>query len=212
MEIICEKCQSRFKIADKKIPADRVAFLPCPKCRNKIAVGSAKQKTASFESGFVEDNYDASEKPFDFVEEEGKTALLCESNSNYLKNVSNALNLLEYHITVSESGRDALKKMRYNLYDLILVNEAYNCDGPDSNMMLLYLERLNMSVRRNIFVAMISDSFRTMDQMMAFRYSVNIIINSKNIDDFGKIIQLSLTDHELFYRIYNETLKNAGRL
>ncbi len=118
---------------------------------------------------------------------------------------------MEYHITVADSGRDALKKMRYHLYDLIVVNESYNCEGPDSNMVLLYLERLNMLIRRNIFVAMLSSGYRTMDQMMAFRYSVNIIINDKNVDDFGKIIGRGLTDHELFYRVLNESLKSSGR-
>jgi hypothetical protein len=78
-------------------------------------------------------------------------------------------------------------------------------------MVLLYLERLNMSIRRNIFVAMVSSSYRTMDQMMAFRYSVNIIVNDKNMDDFGKIVRRDLTDHELFYRVLSETLKSGGR-
>ena len=212
MEIICDKCQSRFKIADARIPTDKVASLPCPKCRNKISVGPGKKKAPSLNVGLTSDNYDASEKPFDFVEEEGKTALICESNSAFVKKMMAELNLMEYHITVAESGRDALKKMRYHQYDLILVNEAFNCDGIDSNMVLLYLERLNMSIRRNIYLAMISDSFRTMDQMMAFRYSVNMIINTKNIADVGKVIRRGLTDYELFYRIYNESLKNAGRL
>ena len=78
-------------------------------------------------------------------------------------------------------------------------------------MLLLYLERLNMSIRRNIFVAMVSSSYRTMDQMMAFRYSVNIIVNDKNMDDFGKIIGRGLTDYGLFYRVLNEILKSHGR-
>jgi predicted Zn finger-like uncharacterized protein len=212
MEIICDKCDSRFRIPDNKIPANKVATLPCPKCRNKITVGPGRHKDPAIEAGFVTDTYDASEKPFDFVEEEGKTALICESSPSIMKKIVDTLNLMEYHITVSESGRDALKKMRYHLYDLIIINETYGCDSPDSNMVMLYLERLNMSIRRNIFVAMISDGFRTMDQMMAFRYSVNIIINTKNIDDFGKIIQRGLTDYELFYRVFNETLKSAGRV
>ena len=122
-----------------------------------------------------------------------------------------ALNLLEYHVTISESGRDALKKMRYHQYDLVLVNESFHCDGPESNMVLLYLERLNMNSRRNMFVVMLSNQHRTMDQMMAFRFSVNIIVNTKNIDDIGKVIQRGLTDNEFFYRVFNETLKEVGR-
>jgi predicted Zn finger-like uncharacterized protein len=211
MEIVCNKCDSRFRIPDNKVPTSKVAALPCPKCRNKIQIGPTSKKDPAIEAGFVTDNYDASEKPFDFVEEEGKTALVCESGPATLKKIVDPLNLMEYHITVADSGRDALKKMRYHLYDLIIVNESYNCDGPDSNMVLLYLERLNMTIRRGMFVAMISSNYRTMDQMMAFRYSVNIIINDKNMDDFGKIVRRGLTDYELFYRVLNETLKSSGR-
>jgi hypothetical protein len=68
-----------------------------------------------------------------------------------------------------------------------------------------------MSARRDIYVTMISSQYRTMDQMMAFRHSVNLIVNSKNIDDIGKIIQRGLTDHEFFYRVFKDTLKEVGR-
>jgi hypothetical protein len=68
-----------------------------------------------------------------------------------------------------------------------------------------------MSARRDIYVTMISRQYRTMDQMMAFRHSVNLIVNSKNIDDIGKIIQRGLTDHEFFYRVFKDNLKEVGR-
>jgi hypothetical protein len=68
-----------------------------------------------------------------------------------------------------------------------------------------------MSARRDIYVTMISSQYRTMDQMMAFRHSVNLIVNSKNIDDIGKIIQRGLTDHEFFYRVFKDTLTEVGR-
>ena len=35
MEIVCQNCQSKFNLPDQKIPADRSASLPCPKCKNK---------------------------------------------------------------------------------------------------------------------------------------------------------------------------------
>jgi predicted Zn finger-like uncharacterized protein len=212
MEIVCENCQSRFKIPDEKLPAGKTAALACPKCKKRITVTPPAQNVGNAFKGLDENNYDASDKPFDFIEEEGNTALVCESDTDMLKRIVGSLNLLEYHVTVSDSGRDALKKMRYHQYDLVVINEAFHCADPDSNMVLLYLERLNMSIRRGMYVAMISSKYRTMDQMMAFRHSVNIIINAKNIDDIGKIIQRGLTDHEFFYRIYKETLKEAGKI
>ncbi len=211
MEITCENCQSRFKLPDEKVPAGKATRLSCPKCKGQITVAAPSGPGNLLKNGLEETGYDASEKPFDFIEEEGNTALACESDPAMLKKIVDTLNLLEYHVTVSESGRDALKKMRYHQYDLVVINEAFHCTGPDTNMVLLYLERLNMSARRDIYVTMISSQYRTMDQMMAFRHSVNLIVNSKNIDDIGKIIQRGLTDHEFFYRVFKDTLKEVGR-
>jgi hypothetical protein len=47
--------------------------------------------------------------------------------------------------------------------------------------------------------------------MTAFMKSVNLIINTKNIEDFGKIMSRGLTDHLAFYQIYREKLKETGR-
>jgi predicted Zn finger-like uncharacterized protein len=214
MNIICEKCQSKFKIPDEKIPAGRRTTVSCPKCKGKISLGP-KTGAAGRRVSFVDTNsngsYNAKDKPFDFIEEEGLTALVCESNPLVLKTITDALDLMEYQITKAESARDALKRMRYHNYDLFVVNENFNTDNPESNGILMYLERLNMIVRRNMFIALISDRFRTMDNMMALNKSVNLIINIKNIEDIGKILSRAITDNELFYRIFKGTLKEVGR-
>jgi hypothetical protein len=59
---------------------------------------------------------------------------------------------------------------------------------------------------------MISNSFRTMDNMAAINNSVNLIINAKNIDDAVTIIKGAIADHEAFYYVYKETLKKKGRI
>lgn len=158
------------------------------------------------------DNYDSSEKPFDFAEEEGLTALICESDDAAKKTLTEALSLMEYHITDAENVRDALTKMRYHIYDLILVNENFDSADPDQNGVLSHIERMQMDTRRNIFVAMLSTRFRTMDNMMAFNKSVDVIVNVENIADADKILQRSITDKDLFYKVYNQTLEEMGRI
>ncbi len=215
MDIVCNSCASKFRVADEKIPGDRVTHLPCPKCKDRISIDPASNTGAKEISDNLSgrnDSYDAAEKPFDFIEEEGLTALLCEGNPLARNTIQNALNLMDYQITMGENARDALKRMRYHVYDLIVVNENFDTKNADSNGVLIYLERLSMSVRRQIFVAMISERYRTMDNMMAFHASVNLIINIKNIEDIGKILSRGLTDNEMFYRVYKETLKDAGRI
>ena len=225
MNISCEKCKSQFRIPDEKLSSTKSASFLCPKCKNRISVGPLKKKDQNgpdtapeknlhdeFDTETELDEYDASEKPFDFIEEEGKTALLCETDEQILQRVKNVLKLMEYHITIVKSDRDALKKIRYHKYDLILVNENFNTTDPDFNKVLIYLARQKMDLRRNIFVAMISHRFRTMDHMMALHKSVNMIINIKNIDDIGKILSRGITDTNLFFRLYTELLKETGRV
>lgn len=212
MEIICSNCQSKFRVPDEKIPAGKRATVACPKCKGKISLGSPKGSLGGgFDSTDSNNGYDATEKPFDFIEEEGLTALVCESNPLIRKTITKALDMLDYQITEAESTRDALKRMRYHNYDLFVVNENFDTDNPESNGILLYLERLSMLVRRNMFIALVSDRFRTMDNMMALNKSANLIINSKNIDDIGKILSRGITDNEFFYRIFKGTLKEVGK-
>jgi predicted Zn finger-like uncharacterized protein len=217
MEIICESCQSKFKIGDEKLPQDKTAFLKCPKCQNRISVPPLKKNQDGTGQPDVDedffsfdedesDGYDASDKPFDFVEEEGKTALLCESDPMIVKAITPVLDVLEYHITEVKNSREALKTMRYHSYDLIVVNEYFDAKNPDANGVLIYLERLHMSVRRNIFLTLITRRFRTMDNMAAFQKSVNMIVNVDNIADFDKILRRGMADFGIFYQAYKEYL------
>ncbi len=214
MNIICNNCTGKFRIPDEKFPVGRAVTVACPKCGSRISLhGGQKSAGGNPTAGAAKQNstYDAADRPFDFIEEEGLTALLCEQNPIARKTIADAFGLMEYQITVAENARDALKRMRYHVYDLIVVNESFDTRDPDSNGVLIYLERLGMSVRRNIFVTMISSRYRTMDNMMSFHASVNLIVNVKNIEDIGKILSRGITDNELFYRIYKEALKDAGR-
>jgi CheY-like chemotaxis protein len=213
MNIICTNCQSHFKIADDKIPPGRAASFPCPKCRTRITINPEPAAVdAKVSLNEVDTSaYNPADRPFDFVEEEGKTALVCEQHPLLKKPIIENLEQLEYQITVAESARDALKRMRYHVYDLVVVDEDFDTDNPETNGVLIYLERLGMAVRRNMFVAMISNRHRTMDNMTAFLKSVNLIVNTKNMEDFGKIMSRGLTDHLSFYRVFREKLKETGR-
>ena len=136
MDIICNNCSSKFRVPDEKIPAGRITNIACPKCKTRISMSPAK-KTAESATGQEEPKdsggYDTFDKPFDFIEEEGLTALLCEQNPAARQTIVNALNLLEYQITLAESARDALKRMRYHVYDLVVINESFDTKNPDSN-------------------------------------------------------------------------------
>lgn len=156
--------------------------------------------------------YDALDRPFDFVDTNAETVLICEPDENVRTKLKSALHDMGYQATLAASAREALKNMRFHLFDMVVVNENFDPSTPDHNDVLDYLETLAMSTRRQIFVALVSSNYRTSDNMVAFNKSVNVVINPKNIDDVGTILGGTVADNAAFYRVMKETLQKMGRI
>jgi predicted Zn finger-like uncharacterized protein len=225
MEVICDQCQGKFKISDEKIPAEQVVYISCPRCKKKLTLDTRTKKLPtlsdpvkplhSADKNLVETIssgvYDASDKPFDFLGPGVKTALVCESDAGILSKLRIALKQMGYHTVEPESATDALKKMRFHSFDLIVMNELFDCPTPDDNPILTSLNDLTMSERRNMFVALITTRFRTMDNMAALNKSVNVVIHLRNLDEIAKILRRAIDEHQAFYSVFQAALVKTGR-
>lgn len=232
MDVVCDKCSTKIKIPEKKvqkIPKGQVFSIACPKCKNKLSVKNepaapkkapakpakpaksapkAEKPAPPPDDAPATDDDDASSgNPFDFLEEGAKTAMICDTDAGRRAKIRAALENTDYHISEADSHREALKQMRFHEFTLIVINEMFGTRDPDMNHVLRHLEQLPMISRREMFIAMLTTRFRTMDRMMAFNKSVNIVINLKDIDDFEKIVSRGVKDNDNFYRVFKETLK-----
>jgi len=171
-------------------------------------MGKEKEFSDTVGSG----SYDVSDKPFDFALEGGETALVCESDRAVRENLGTVLKKMGYYVTESATVPDALKSMRFHLYELIVVGESFDEKGPDEGGVLDYIRQLPMGIRRNIFVVLLSATVRTMDNMAAFGKSVNLIINLENIGEADGIIKKGIADNKAFYETFREALRRTGRL
>jgi predicted Zn finger-like uncharacterized protein len=221
MEISCNKCKTKLSVPDEKLPKGKAASVSCPKCKEKIIIDlkdrEKKNTTDSDKNKFEEndfdetsEDYDATERPFDFLEEEGKTALLCEEDPKILKEITTVLEIMDYSITRAKDVRDALRGMKYHMYDMVLVNETFGGSDPETNGILIYLDRLQMEVRRNVFVGLLTRQFSTMDNMTAFLKSVNLVINIKDIGQIDRILSRGINEFELFYAVFKDSAKRLG--
>lgn len=160
----------------------------------------------------VSQEYDAADKPFDFIEEGRQTALLCETDDSLKSKAQSQLQELGYLVRGAATAQEALKQMRYHTFDVVVINENFDSPEPDANAVLEYLSELNMQVRRKIFVALVGSRFRTLDDMTAFNRSVNITINTENMGDIGTIIKRGVAENRAFYHVFRETMAQiAGR-
>ncbi|MGD8368995.1 MAG: response regulator [Desulfobacterales bacterium] len=219
MDVVCDKCEAKFKIPDEKVPKGQAFSLACPKCKSKITVDPRSGAAAASGDGGGGDalaeastgDYDASDKPFDFLEEGAETALVCESEPDLRAQVRTALQDLGYQIREPKTPIEALKQMRFHVFDVIVLDELFGTEDPDENNVLRFLERMAMDTRRDIFLALITERFRTNDHMAAFNKSVNMVINRKNINDFGTIIKRGVAENVAFYRVFREAMLKTGR-
>ncbi|MCD6486590.1 MAG: hypothetical protein J7K35_04625 [Syntrophobacterales bacterium] len=158
------------------------------------------------------ESQDMFDKPFNFIEEGGKTALICESSPVFRERVSNVLEKMGYYITEAATIQESLRNMRVHMYQLIVVDESFDMGSTVDNHVLDYIRQLPMNVRRNIFVVMLSIGICTMDNMAAFKKSVNLIINLDDVDGAGAIIERGIADNEAFYNTFRNAMRKAGHL
>lgn len=231
MEVTCGQCKTRFSIPDDKVPKDKVIKLSCPKCKGKISVGgeapvqdakadetaqlrmettepSAGRKAPEESYGYEDFTSDAA---LDFFEEGIKLALIMPNSSMTEDRLRAGLELIGYKCVPTPNTRDAIGKLRFHHFDLIVLGDGFDSQPLDHSVIVNYLNRLPMSVRRKIFVALISDNFKTMDNMMAFAMSANVVINSKDIEKLHLILKKSVMENDRFYKVFMDTLVETGK-
>jgi CheY-like chemotaxis protein len=214
MQISCTKCQNQISVPDKKIPKGRVFHLTCPKCKKRIPVDVSEEPEPEENGGADQDSWvsetcDSAGRPFDFIEEDTKTVLICKTEVESRKQVVSMLEQLDYRITEAETARDALRRMRYHAYDMVVIDEAFDSRDAESNGVLLYIRQMHMETRRNLFVVLFSEAERTMDKLAAFRHSVNLVIHPKDLKFMNKLLVRGIAENETFYRMMKFVIREV---
>jgi CheY-like chemotaxis protein len=156
------------------------------------------------------DTASAYDSPLEVLEEGAMSALVCVDEPERLKTVKEALEDLNYYSSVASSVKEALSKLRYNQYDLVMLDEEFCGESADNNTILRYLQPMPMSTRRNIFLMMISSQIRTLDNLLAFANSVNAVINVSDIQKVKLVLERAMADHRRFYKVYKDLVQVIG--
>ena len=237
MDVTCEHCKTRLSVPDEKIPKGQMVRLTCPKCKNKITLDTRKTEqkepipaeeeyaeTGKFHLKFIEpkrtsegkqDSYSyddySDDEALDFFEEGTKLALVMGSDEDYSEKIKIAVEDLGYRFVSTPNTRDSTGKMRFHHFDLIVLCDGFDGQGLEQSPVLNYLNHINMSVRRRIFLALLGDKFKTTDNMMAFAMSANVVINTSDIDSLSSILKKAILDNDKFYKVFMDTLVEEGK-
>jgi hypothetical protein len=224
MQVTCSDCQRSMNIPDEKLPKDQAFSITCPGCKNKIKVdqhlnipkpptppAEPKQEEALDTAGMVMNQEEFEDDDDDLViygENDQLALILDEANQTVW---AQALESRDYKIQYAKSPEHAVHKMKFTHFHFVALNENYGNKGLDDNPVYKTLTEMPMVTRRNIFVAMMGKNYKTLNNMQAFQKSVNVVINEKDLDKLEDVLKKSISENEIFYKVFKETLHSMGK-
>ncbi|UCF57440.1 MAG: zinc-ribbon domain-containing protein [Deltaproteobacteria bacterium] len=211
MEITCEHCKTKLNIPDEKIPKNKALRISCPKCKKRMTLDTPKAAPKDSENDKYGYGDYTDDEALTFYEEGTKLALVMDNNPEQSEKIKTAVEQLGYNFISAPNTRDAIGRMRFHHFDLIILSDGFDGQGLENSPVLNYLNNISMSVRRRVFVALVGERFKTMDNMMAFAMSANVVINTKEQDKLSAILKRAISDNEKFYKVFMDTLVEAGK-
>jgi hypothetical protein len=215
MDVTCKSCGATLKIPDEKLPTDQVVSITCPRCKGKIRIDRREpdnnlvsKKEAVEEADF---EYEEDISPLDIFEEGTRLALVLDGDDGHIKEINSSLEQLSYKSILPTSIREAMGKLRLYHFDLIILSDGFDGQDLEGSPITHYLNHLSMSLRRKTFLVLLSDKFKTMDNMMAFGKSANLVVNPDDLSKLPLILKKTISDNERFYKVFMDTLKETGK-
>lgn len=232
MEIICTGCNTKLNIPDEKLPKEQVVKINCPKCKTRLTI----EPQGDWEEGVVKDDMNpesdnrkiqysnsmegmkksapASEEQGDdytieYYEDVKLALVMADENLNRV--IKPAVEEQKYKFITAPNIREALLKLRYHHFDLIILSEGFDGQEIYGGPIMNYLNHMSMSSRRRIFVALISDKYKTMDEMMAYSLSANMVVNTREIGSLSILLKRGLQEYEQFYKVFMDILQEEGK-
>jgi hypothetical protein len=233
MEVICTGCNTKLNIPDEKIPKDQTVRINCPKCKTRITIESQDTLNTVFVKGDNNpESDDAKQKYFDtqvmmkesassyeeqeddyiieYYEDVKLALVMADENLNRI--IKPAIEEINYKFISAPTIREALLKLRYHNFNLIILAEGFDGQEIAGGPIMNYLNHMSMSGRRRIFLTLVSNRYKTMDEMMAYSLSANMVVNIREIGSLAILLKRGLQEYEQFYKVFMDVLQEEGKV
>ncbi|MEW6262988.1 MAG: zinc-ribbon domain-containing protein [Thermodesulfobacteriota bacterium] len=224
MRVQCEHCQAVLNIPDDKLTPGVDFSFNCPKCKNRNTVHVPEAGSGGEAAPAApEDRLETAAPPTapaeeeeegaigEFYEEGAKLALICFDPGPTRENLVQIMKDLEFVPVRPVSVRDALKRLRVTLFNVVLLHEGFNGQNRDNNSIWRFFLPMETHLRRRTFLAYFGQNFTSLDNMTAFALSVNAVINLADEAHFSKIIYRGLAEYERFYKVFFDVMRELGK-
>jgi len=212
-----------MNIPDEKLPKDQAFSITCPGCKTKIKVDQhlkpkepeptpvAEPQEQPVDTASMVVSQEEFEDDEDLViyDENDQLALVLDDKNKEIW--TQALEEKEFKIQYARTPEHAVHKMKFTHFHFVALNENFGNVALEENPFYKTLIEMPMVTRRNIFFALAGANFKSLNNMQAFQKSANVVINEKDMEKLGDILKKSISENEIFYKVYKETLHAMGK-
>ena len=201
MDVICTGCSRHYKIAEEKLPSDRLAYFTCPNCKKRIKIEVPSKKNLPSKS---KNTVDTDLQGFESFDPGTKTALVYCREPGTRELLQKELIGLRYEVRLIDQEDDIRYRFRYHTYDLIILYQNESEPEDDLASIQEYISSLLMDLRRKIFVVYVHPRGNRLDSMQAFSMGVDLTISPSDLGNLSKILSLALDNEEIAYKVFFE--------
>ena len=146
----------------------------------------------------------------DRIGREDCSALICCHEPSYLEYLTGQLRGMGYKVHHARGHQEAIKRLAARSYHMtVLLENLEGCALAD-NALLGHLTLLPTDERRATFVVMLCQSFATGDELSAYAWSVDLLLNYQDIAQFAAVAAPVLEEHIESNSVFTSVTRKAA--
>jgi CheY-like chemotaxis protein len=213
MIVTCLHCSASLTVPEERLPKDTDVTATCPRCKGRIVLYPTESvptrevavDVASAAAVAV------SPEPPAYSEEAQPQALVCTSAPAEREQVLAILTREGYAMHLAADAADAIARLRFTPYALVLLREGFGSATGDQNPVLESLAEMAMATRRLMHVLLVSPGVRSHDSAIAFARSVDLVLHVDDLPHLAEALKRSRLETAQAYRVLLESLRAAGK-
>lgn len=209
MQVSCQKCQAQFELATEGLPQGKEVWLVCPTCHAPFPWKDAQEGAGAGQEGQTSASEQSARAlaegvflPMDIVTQGKESALICATDPKHLQVFEQILKGMDYYVATAHSAKDALIKLRSNDYNAFIMDDTFQGEKAEKEILVQFIQQMPIHARRNCFVCILSEELRSMDNMAAFAHCANLVVNVRDLERAELILKRAIAEFKGFYRVF----------
>jgi hypothetical protein len=214
MTISCPSCHATLTIPDDRLPKGKVIAASCPHCKGRVVIDTTNPASEPAPIPAPAPAAPAAaldSPPPGYGEAELPAVLLCVAAPAERDSIAATLKQEGYRIQVARDAADAIERLRFTAYALLILREGFGSPKGEANPVLDHLAGMEMAARRRLHVVLVSPTLRSHDPATAFARSVTLVLHTNDLPHLAIALKRMRAEMDETYQLFLESLRAAGK-